>query len=77
MLFGALNIYHLFNNGHIPKLLKIISGFMIVLIVGCLSIIGFVLDIISDFAVFTITSGIVIASLLIFYLIISFTKSKK
>ena len=77
MLFGALNVYHLFSNGHIPKLLKIITGFMMIAIVGSLSIIGFVLDIISDFAVFAITSGIIIASLFIVYLIISFTKSRK
>lgn len=77
ILFGAINIYHLFTHGHIPKTLKIITGLIVFIIVGSLSIIGFVLDIISDFAVFAIASGIIIASLFIVYSIISFTKSRK
>ena len=77
ILFGALNVYHLFNKGHIPKVLKIITSAMIISIMGSLSIIGFVLDIISDFAVFAITSGIIITGLIIVYFIISFTKSRK
>lgn len=76
-LFGALNVYQLFRKGHIPKLLKTITGIIIIGVVGSLSIIGFVLDIISDFLVFAFTSGILILALLLIYLIISYTKARK
>ena len=76
IMFGALNVYHLFTHGHIPKLLKIITGIILIAIMAALSIVGFVLDIISDFAVFAFGSGILIVGLLIVYGIISFTKSR-
>ena len=76
MMFGALSVYHLFTHGHIPKLLKNITGIILIAIMAVLSIVGFVLDIISDFAVFAFGSGILIVGLLIVYGIISFTNSR-
>jgi hypothetical protein len=76
-LFGFLNVYHLFKNGHIPQILKTITGVTIIGIVIALAIIGFVLDVLSNFAVFAITAFILIIGVLIIYSIVAFTKSIK
>ncbi len=77
ILFGFLNVYQLFKKGHIPKVLKIISGIVIIGIVAALAVIGFALDIISDFSVFAITIGVMVISIFIVYLLTSYTKSSK
>ncbi len=74
-LLGFLNFYHLKKYNYLPKILKYVSGIIIVAIVVTLAVIGFVKDIISDFSVVTIIAAIIIIGFFIVYLIIAFNKS--
>lgn len=72
-LLGVINMYYL-NTSHLPKAIKYITGALIVTIVVALALIGFLMNVLSDFTVFTILMAVIIVALLIIYLLIYFNK---
>lgn len=73
-LMGAINIYYLNNQSYLPKFVKYGIGFIIIVIVVALAVIGFMFDVLSDFTVFTILMLIIIIAVFIIYLLIYFSK---
>lgn len=71
---GSLNFYHFEKNKHIPSLLKYLSAAIIFSLFVALTIAGFALDFLSNFAVFTIFMLILIVSLFLVYLFLFYSK---
>lgn len=57
-----------------PKFVKYGTGFIIVAIIVALAVVGFKLDVISDFTVFTILMVIIIIAVYIIHLLIYWNK---
>ena len=72
---GFLNYYHFQKNKHIPIILKYLSGIMIFILLFGLTVAGFVLDILSDFSVFTIVMLVIVLALFLVYIFLSYSKS--
>lgn len=71
---GAINVYFLNKQSHLPKFVKYVTGFVIVAIVVALAVIGFMLDVLSDFTVFTILMAIIIIAVYVIHLLIYWNK---
>lgn len=72
-LLGVINMYYL-NKSYLPKVVKYGTGLVIVGIVVGLALVGFLMNVLSDFTVFTILMAVIIIALLIVYLLIYFNK---
>lgn len=77
VLLGLLNYYHLHRHGHIPKFIKYATAVLITAFVVAIATVGFVLDVISDFEVFTILMAIVIVGFFLVYLLMNYAKKSK
>ena len=74
-IMGAINVYYLNRQSHLPKFVKYITGFIIIGIVVALAVIGFMLDVLSDFTVFTILMAIIIIAVFMIYVLIYLNKA--
>lgn len=72
-LLGVINMYYL-NTSYLPKVVKYGTGALIVAIVVTLALVGFLMNVLSDFTVFTILMAVIVVALLIIYLLIYFNK---
>ena len=73
-IMGAINVYYLNRQSHLPKFVKYVTGFVIIAIVVVLAVIGFMLDVLSDFTVFTILMAIIIIAVYVIHLLIYWNK---
>lgn len=74
-LLGVVNIYYITKQSHLPRFVKYGTGGFIIIIIVALAIIGFAMNVLSDFTVFTILMLIVIVAVLIIYLLIYWNKA--
>jgi hypothetical protein len=73
-IVGAIPIAYVYIKGSLPFELKIVCGGIIVIGVIVISLLGFLLDLISDFAVFSFVMGVIYIILMIVASVIFYQK---